>query len=168
MWVSEPSLDLQDRLKCNIHDQVQLICRLGSVDRDSGISVAWMYSESESKAGTGGSEVSSGVHTEIVNETAAMISPIAALNLSTTLEPGYYWCAATNVTMDSIANPSTILRFNQSCVSDFDTNCSSKVLISPSNRCAIGNYEERLMIGNLQEPDLCTELEATTKKPGKL
>ena len=167
MWLFEPTLDLQDRLKCNIHDQVQLRCRLGSVARDSGISVTWMYSESESKAGTGGSEVSSGVHIGIVNETAATFSPIATLTLSTTLGPGYYWCAATNVTMDSVANPSTILYYDPSCVSDYDTNCTAGVYTTSSTRCAIGDREDTLMIGDLQEPDLCTPATATTSKPGK-
>ena len=161
----EPSLSLQDELKCNIHDQVQLRCRLGSVPRGSGISVVWMYSD---KAGTGGSEVSSGVHIGIVNESAAAFSPIATLTLSTTLDPGYYWCAATNVTMDSVANPSTILYYDPSCVSDYDTNCTARVYTTSSTRCAIGNYEDRLMIGNLQDPDLCTPAIATTSKPGKL
>ena len=165
LWLFEPSLDLQDELKCNIHDQVQLRCRLGSVARGSGISVAWMYSESESIAGTGGSEVSSGVHIGIVNETTATILSIATLTLSTTLEPGYYWCAATNVTMDFVANPSTILYYDPSCVSDYDTNCTAGVYTTSSTRCAIGDREDTLMIGDLQNPDLCRE--ATTSKPSK-
>lgn len=143
------------------------------------VSLQWLYADSEENAGRDGVPLDDGSklgfnYTVTVLTTTSSDNSfrLAMLELGKKFALGYYWCKVKGAMDSQFQNPSQVMRISTACYPN--SMCSSNALSTLQgdlSRCANGNYQQDVVIVDMQNTSGCvvapTDARVPTEGDGK-
>lgn len=138
-------------------------CRI-NLGSKANVSLQWFYADSRDNAGSEGVPLENSGSNLGFNYTVTLLTTsdnkfrVAMLELSKEFALGYYWCRVSGAMDSQFQNPSQVLRISTTCYSD--VMCRSSALSTSQRdegRCANGNYQEDVVIVDMQNTAGCVE-----------